>query len=55
MIIKMVQSSFYNILNKNIIENEIPVLGICFGHQILSKIKGGKVKQSKYDPGGIGY
>tara|TARA_B100000674_G_scaffold400018_1_gene345404 strand:- start:231 stop:638 length:408 start_codon:yes stop_codon:yes gene_type:complete len=33
--------------DKKIIENHVPVLGICFGHQILSKLKGGKVKQSK--------
>ena len=39
--------------DKNIIENEIPVLGICFGHQILSKIKGGKVKQSKHREFGL--
>ncbi len=34
--------------DKNIIENGIPVLGICFGHQILSKLNGGRVKQSKH-------
>ena len=39
--------------DKNIVENEIPVLGICFGHQILSKIKGGKVKQSKHREFGL--
>ena len=39
--------------DKNIIENEIPVLGICFVHQILSKIKGGKVKQSKHREFGL--
>ena len=33
--------------DKKIIENGIPILGICFGHQILSKLNGGKVKQSK--------
>ena len=26
----------------------IPILGICFGHQILAKSLGGKVKKSKY-------
>ena len=34
--------------DKEIIENGIPLLGICFGHQILSKLNGGKVKQSKH-------
>ncbi len=34
--------------DKKILQLDIPVLGICFGHQILSKLNGGKVKQSKY-------
>ena len=33
--------------DKKIINLNIPILGICFGHQILSKLNGGKVKQSK--------
>ena len=33
--------------NKNLLFANIPVLGICFGHQIISKEMGGKVKQSK--------
>ena len=33
--------------DKKILELNIPILGICFGHQILSKVLGGKVKQSK--------
>tara|TARA_B110001452_G_scaffold204793_1_gene174787 strand:+ start:309 stop:1874 length:1566 start_codon:yes stop_codon:yes gene_type:complete len=32
--------------DKNILKLGIPVLGICFGHQILSKELGGKVKKS---------
>jgi len=32
--------------NKKIIELGIPILGICFGHQIISKVTGGKVKKS---------
>ena len=39
--------------DKNIIKNGIPVLGICFGHQILSKLNGGKVKQSKHREFGL--
>ena len=33
--------------NKQILNLNIPVLGICFGHQIISKVLGGKVKKSK--------
>jgi len=33
--------------NKNLLNKEVPVLGICFGHQIISKELGGKVKKSK--------
>ena len=39
--------------DKKIIENQIPILGICFGHQILSKLNGGKVKQSKHREFGL--
>ena len=39
--------------DEKIIENQIPILGICFGHQILSKLNGGKVKQSKYREFGL--
>ncbi len=39
--------------DKRIIEKQIPILGICFGHQILSKLNGGKVKQSKYREFGL--
>tara|TARA_Y100001970_G_scaffold199418_1_gene242575 strand:- start:1481 stop:3043 length:1563 start_codon:yes stop_codon:yes gene_type:complete len=33
--------------NKKLLRYGLPVLGICFGHQIISKEMGGKVKQSK--------
>ena len=39
--------------DKDIIKNDIPLLGICFGHQILSKLNGGKVKQSKHREFGL--
>ena len=39
--------------DKKIINNGVPVLGICFGHQILSKLNGGKVKQSKHREFGL--
>ncbi len=39
--------------DKRIIENQIPILGICFGHQILSKLNGGRVKNSKHREFGL--
>ena len=39
--------------DKTILELNIPILGICFGHQILSKLNGGRVKQSKYREFGL--
>tara|TARA_Y100000768_G_scaffold13852_1_gene9705 strand:- start:79 stop:1641 length:1563 start_codon:yes stop_codon:yes gene_type:complete len=39
--------------DKKIIENGIPILGICFGHQILSKLNGGRVKQSRHREFGL--
>jgi len=39
--------------DKKILNQGIPVLGICFGHQILSKLNGGRVKQSKYREFGL--
>ena len=39
--------------DKKITEKGVPILGICFGHQILSKLNGGKVKQSKHREFGL--
>ena len=39
--------------NKRILHLNIPVLGICFGHQIISKELGGKVKKSKFREFGL--
>ena len=39
--------------DRKILQLNIPILGICFGHQILSKLNGGKVKQSKHREFGL--
>jgi len=39
--------------DKKILRLGVPVLGICFGHQILSKELGGSVKKSKYREFGL--
>ena len=39
--------------DKNILKLSLPTLGICFGHQILSKELGGKVKKSKHREFGL--
>ena len=39
--------------DKKILQLSVPVLGICFGHQILSKLSGGRVKQSKHREFGL--
>mgnify|MGYP002023419364 FL=1 len=39
--------------DKKILKSGIPILGICFGHQILSKLNGGRVKQSKHREFGL--
>ena len=39
--------------DKKIINLNIPILGICFGHQMLSKLNGGRVKQSKHREFGL--
>ena len=39
--------------DKKILKLGVPILGICFGHQILSKLLGGKVKKSQYREFGL--
>ena len=39
--------------DKKVLKLGIPILGICFGHQILSKELGGKVKKSKHREFGL--
>ena len=39
--------------NKKVLKLEVPVLGICFGHQILTKELGGKVKKSQHREFGL--
>ncbi len=39
--------------DKAILKLGIPILGICFGHQILSKVLGGKVKKSNHREFGL--
>ena len=39
--------------DKKILDLGIPILGICFGHQIISKELGGKVKESKHREFGL--
>ncbi|MBD1156813.1 glutamine-hydrolyzing GMP synthase [Pelagibacterales bacterium SAG-MED20] len=39
--------------DKRILKLRIPILGICFGHQILSKELGGRVKKSKHREFGL--
>ena len=42
-----------NLFDKKVLKLGIPILGICFGHQILSKFNGGKVKKSKHREFGL--
>ena len=39
--------------NKEIFKWNIPILGICFGHQVISKELGGKVKKARYREFGL--
>ncbi len=39
--------------NKEIFKWKVPILGICFGHQIISKELGGRVKKTKHREFGL--
>ena len=39
--------------DKKILKLGVPILGICFGHQVLSKLLDGKVKKSKHREFGL--
>jgi len=45
------RNKFY--FDKKILQLNIPILGICFGHQILAKELGGKVKKSNHREFGL--
>ena len=42
-----VTSNNFQSVSKDIFEKNIPILGICYGLQLITKIFGGKIKSSK--------
>ena len=42
-----VTSKNYQTISKKIFEKNIPILGICYGLQLIAKLFGGKIKPSK--------
>ncbi len=42
-----VTKNFYQTISKEIFSKKIPILGICYGLQLIAKLHGGKIKSSK--------
>ena len=42
-----VTSKKYQSIPKNVLDKKIPILGICYGLQLIAKLYGGKIKPSK--------
>ena len=42
-----VTKKFYPKISKNIFEKKIPILGICYGLQLITKVLGGRIKKSQ--------
>ena len=42
-----VTKSNFQTIPKNLFEKKIPILGICYGLQLIAKLLGGKIKSSK--------
>ena len=42
-----VTKNFYQTISREIFSKKIPILGICYGLQLIAKLHGGKIKSSK--------